>query len=176
MGERAKQMRDAADRCGVLSATIVPLRRREDGPRAERIANVVDAFGRLRGSVLRFIAMLAPHGAAVPPPDDTDALRFDSLLALLSRQAGKAGFRRVSELNRYLERAALAERHRDVIFAQSPPAGDTELRDAATALERLDAELVALCVAHVLECHSQSALPTRATAAAIPPRGIDAFA
>ncbi|MBN3785388.1 hypothetical protein [Burkholderia sp. Ac-20353] len=173
MGKRAQLELSDGVECGVLSATIVPLRRREDGPRAERIATVVDAFGRLRGSVLRVVAMLAPHGAAVPAAGDADALRFDRLLTLLSRQAELAGFRRLSELNRYLERAAFAERHRDVIFAQSPPAGDAELQHAAAALERLDAELVALCVAHVLECHPQPA-PTHA--AAIPRREIDALA
>ncbi|WP_157380566.1 hypothetical protein [Burkholderia ubonensis] len=46
-----------------------------------------------------------------------------------------------------------------MIFLHSPPASDAELRDAATVLELLDAELVGLCVAHVLAGRAEHPLP-----------------
>lgn len=163
MDERAQQD-GFAD--GGLSARIVPLRRREDGPRAERIARVVDAFGRLRGSVVRFVALLARRDAAAS--DASDVMPFDALLQALAAHAERTGFHRLPELNRCIERAGAAERHRDVIFAQSPPASDAALRDAAAVLERLDAEFVGLCVAHVLACYPAHPLPADA---ATMPRG-----
>ncbi|MBN3820774.1 hypothetical protein G3N57_31360, partial [Paraburkholderia sp. Se-20369] len=128
MDERAQQD-GVAD--GGLSARIVPLRRREDGPRAERIAHVVDAFGRLRGSVERFVAMLARRDTAARVSGASDVMPFDALLQALAAHAERAGFRRLPELNRCIERARAAERHRDVIFEQAPPASDAALRDAA---------------------------------------------
>ncbi|WP_415877004.1 DUF2325 domain-containing protein [Burkholderia ubonensis] len=65
MDELVQQGRDDGVARGVQSARIVPLRRREDGQRAERIAHVADAFARLRGSVLRFIAMLDERRDAI---------------------------------------------------------------------------------------------------------------
>ncbi|WP_010089205.1 DUF2325 domain-containing protein [Burkholderia ubonensis] len=65
MDELVRQGRDDGVARGAQSARIVPLRRREDGQRAERIAHVADAFARLRGSVLRFIAMLDARRDAI---------------------------------------------------------------------------------------------------------------
>ncbi|WP_063903902.1 DUF2325 domain-containing protein [Burkholderia ubonensis] len=65
MDELVQQGRDDGVARGAQSARIVPLRRREDGQRAERIAHVADAFARLRGSVLRFIAMLDERRDAI---------------------------------------------------------------------------------------------------------------
>lgn len=78
----------------------------------------------------------------------------------LATHAEHAGFRRVHELNRFVERAATAERHRDVIFSQLPPASDALLREGAAALEQLDTELAGLCVAHVLACDPPDAPQT----------------
>ncbi|MGZ2749108.1 hypothetical protein [Burkholderia stagnalis] len=168
MDERAQQGQQDGFADGGLFARIVPLRRREDGPRAERIARVVDAFGRLRGSVERFVALLARRDGAAPASGASDVMPFDALLQALAAHAERTGFHRLPELNRCIERARAAERHRDVIFAQAPPASDVALRDAAEALERLDAEFVGLCVAHVLACHPAHPLPADAAAT---PRG-----
>ncbi|WP_063902572.1 DUF2325 domain-containing protein [Burkholderia ubonensis] len=65
MDELVQQGRDDGVARGAQSARIVPLRRREDGQRVERIAHVADAFARLRGSVLRFIAMLDERRDAI---------------------------------------------------------------------------------------------------------------
>ncbi|WP_196493934.1 hypothetical protein [Burkholderia stagnalis] len=168
MDERVQQAQQDGFADGGLSARIVPLKRREDGPRAERIASVVDAFGRLRGSVVRFVALLARRDAAALAPDASDVMPFDALLQALAAHAERTGFHCLPELNRCIERAGTAERHRDVIFAQAPPASDAALRNAAAMLERLDAEFVGLCVAHVLACHPAHPLPADA---ATMPRG-----
>ncbi|PCE30762.1 hypothetical protein [Burkholderia ubonensis] len=167
MDELAQQGQDDGVARGALSAKIVPLRRREDGQRAERIAHVVDAFARLRGSVVRFIAMLDERCDADEPNSTgaPDAPRFDALLQALAFGAERAEFRRLPELQRCIERVGAAERYRDVIFAHSPPASDTELRDAATMLELLDGELVGLCVAHVLAGRAEHPLPPDAASA-----------
>lgn len=160
MDELVQQGQDDGVARGAQSARIVPLRRREDGQRAERIAHVADAFARLRGSVLRFIAMLDERqDVDAPNAGAPDARRFDALLQSLASSAERAEFRRLPELQRCIERVGAAERYRDVIFLHSPPASDAELRDAATVLELLDAELVGLCVAHVLAGRAEHLLP-----------------
>ncbi|KVH80267.1 hypothetical protein WJ41_29980 [Burkholderia ubonensis] len=160
MDELVQQGQDDGVARGKQSARIVPLRRREDGQRAERIAHVADAFARLRGSVLRFIAMLDERqDMDAPNAGAPDARRFDALLQSLASGAERAEFRRLPELRHCIERVGAAERYRDVIFLHSPPASDAELRDAATVLELLDAELVGLCVAHVLAGRAEHPLP-----------------
>ncbi len=151
---------------GEFAGKITPLRLAEDRQRAERIRDVVDAFARLRGSVSRFVAMLARDAGTVSSVDMTAQQPFLMLLASLRSHAQKAKFGRLRELNRVIERAMSAEAHRDVIFMQSPLASEAALHDAATALERLDAALIGLCVKHVLACHARTGLPATATAAA----------
>ncbi|WP_186288935.1 hypothetical protein [Burkholderia gladioli] len=166
------QWTDDEVRHGELSARIVPVRRRDDTERAALIVDVVDAFARLRGSLVRFVALFAdaqppaayPAAAAHAGHAAVDSRRFDVLLAALVLSAERARFRRLAELRGLVERVTRAETFRDVIFAPPPSAGPAALREAALSLERLDAELIGLCVEHVLESR------TRDTLAAAPPR------
>ncbi|WP_070106102.1 hypothetical protein [Burkholderia plantarii] len=165
-----------AVRHGELSARIVPVRRREDTERATLIVDVVDAFARLRGSLARFVALFADGAAtgnaAVPvSPGSIDTRRFDMLLAALAAGAERARFRRLPDLRRLIDRVARAETFRDVIFAPPPVAGPAALREAALSLERLDAELIGICVEHVLESRALDTLD--APAAARPPKEAD---
>ncbi|WP_414448215.1 hypothetical protein AB4851_02005 [Burkholderia sp. 22PA0099] len=144
-------------RHGELSSRIVAVRRRDDAQRAALIVDVVDAFARLRGSLLRFVALFA-EGAAAPAHAGHDARRFDMLLVALAVSAKRARFRRLTDLQHLIERVARAETFRDVIFAPPPAAGPAALREAALSLERLDAELVGLCVEHVLESRTRDSL------------------
>ncbi|MGH8779615.1 hypothetical protein [Paraburkholderia sp.] len=141
-----------------LAGKITPLRPPADRRRADSIRDVVDAFMRLHGSVSRFVETLARSrglplslAAAAPQP-------FATLLSSLQSHAEQAGFPRLPELNAFIERAALAEGLRDVIF-QSPAADQTVLRDAAAALDRLDAALISLCVGQVLERQARVGAP-----------------
>lgn len=87
MDEQAQHGQQDGFADGGLSARIVPLRRREGGARAERIASVVDAFGRLRGSVVRFVALLARRDAAAPVSGEPDVMPFEALLQALAAHA-----------------------------------------------------------------------------------------
>ncbi|WP_246793924.1 hypothetical protein [Burkholderia perseverans] len=153
---------DDAVRHGELSARIVPVRRREDTERATLIVDVVDAFARLRGSLVRFVALFADgaatgNAAVSVSPASIDTRRFDMLLAALAAGAERARFRRLPDLRRLIDRVARAETFRDVIFAPPPVAGPAALREAALSLERLDAELIGICVEHVLESRALDA-------------------
>ncbi|MEK6347383.1 MAG: hypothetical protein V4764_07880 [Burkholderia sp.] len=152
---------DEEVRHGELSSRIVAVRRRDDAQRAALIVDVVDAFARLRGSLLRFVALFA-DGAAAPAhagaAQGHDTRRFDLLLAALAVGAKRARFRRLTDLQQLIDRVARAETFRDVIFAPPPAAGPAALREAALSLERLDAELVGLCVEHVLESRTRDPL------------------
>lgn len=165
---------DDAVRHGELSARIVPVRRREDTERATLIVDVVDAFARLRGSLVRFVALFADGAAtgnAAVSPASIDTRRFDMLLAALAAGAERARFRRLPDLRRLIDRVARAETFRDVIFAPPPVAGPAALREAALSLERLDAELIGICVEHVLESRALDTFD--APAAARPPKEAD---
>ncbi|HXZ09692.1 MAG TPA: hypothetical protein VEI25_16705 [Paraburkholderia sp.] len=143
-----------------FAETITPLRVSGDRQRAELIRDVVDAFARLRGSVSRFIAMLAPDAApesSASPLNLAAQPTFAALLSVLASQARQSKFERLRELDDVIERARLAEVHRDVIFLQPPVASEVALRGAAAELERLDAAFIGLCVEHVLDCHARDA-------------------
>ncbi|GLU33627.1 hypothetical protein WKR88_02890 [Trinickia caryophylli] len=167
---------EEGDRAWALSTRIVPLRKREDRQRAELVTDVVDAFARLRASTLRFIAMLGGGENELSRIEAGGACSFDELLALLGACAERARFCRLADLQRVLERARHAQRHRDVIFAQAPVAEEATLREAAAALVRLDTALIGLSIEHVLERHA-AGVPD----AAISPapnrgcRGVSAF-
>ncbi|WP_186029702.1 hypothetical protein [Burkholderia gladioli] len=160
------QWTDDELRHGELSARIVPVRRRDDAERAALIVDVVDAFARLRGSLVRFVALFADARPPAAYPAATahaghaavDSPRFDGLLAALVPSAERARFRRLAELRGLVERVTRAETFRDVIFAPPPSAGPAALREAALSLERLDAELIGLCVEHVLESRTRDTL------------------
>ncbi|MBN3727006.1 hypothetical protein G3N92_22745 [Burkholderia sp. Ac-20379] len=153
---------DEEVRHGELSSRIVAVRRRDDAQRAALIVDVVDAFARLRGSLLRFVALFADGAASPAHPGHAaqghDTRRFDLLLAALAVSAKRARFRRLADLQQLIDRVARAETFRDVIFAPPPAAGPAALREAALSLERLDAELVGLCVEHVLESRTRDPL------------------
>jgi hypothetical protein len=157
MPETVNRLQDNSACHGELSARIFPLRRREDPQHIELIVDVVVAFTRLRESVLRIVVMLAGKGADTVLADGIEAQPFDVLLSALADHARRARFRRLPELNEVIERARLAEQHRDLIYAQAPGDADTVLREVAGNLERLDTEFVGLCVAHVLEHHEIAA-------------------
>ncbi|RDU99516.1 hypothetical protein DWV00_07605 [Trinickia dinghuensis] len=142
-----------------ISAGVVPLRRRAGHQRIELIGEVVDAFVRLRGSVLRFVAMLSGGEPKDGVGGAPDSQRFDQLLSSLAIHAERAKLRRLGELKRFIRYAALAEAHRDIIFSESPVADEAALRDVADALEHLDTMLVGLCVDHMLACGTRTALP-----------------
>ncbi|MCM2550797.1 hypothetical protein EFP18_06980 [Burkholderia glumae] len=145
---------DDAVRHGELAARIVPVRRREDTERAMLIVDVVEAYARLRGSLVRFVALFADGSAAghaALSPCALDTRRLDVLLAALAAGAERARFHRLPDLRRLIERVAHAETLREMIFAPPPAAGPAALREAARSLERLDAELIGICVEHVLE-------------------------
>ncbi len=138
-----------------LSTRIAPLKLRKDPQRAALIWDLVDAFARLRASALRFVLMLERSADDEAGLDPTNPPRFDLLLALLREYARRAALRRQTELHRLLERALDAERRRDQIFSAAATASIDTLRDATAELERLDTELVGLCVEHVLDAHAQ---------------------
>jgi hypothetical protein len=137
-----------------IARKITPLRLIENPQRAELIVDVVEAFTRLLGSVTRFVEMLA-RGGKVESVGTAKPQRLSTLLSSLERHAGKAKFRRLQELNRVIERAQLAEAHRDVIF-QSPVADEADLRKAAAELVQIDIAFISLCVVHVLDRHARA--------------------
>ncbi len=146
-----------------FAGKITPLKLSKDRQRAESIKDVVDAFLRLRSSVSRFVLMLARAQGDETLADATLPQSFPALLSLLARYAEGADFGRPADLKRVIERARLAEAHRDIIFSPSSVTRGAELRQAATALERVDAALIGLCVEHVMECQSR-AVPALASA------------
>jgi hypothetical protein len=128
------------------AATIITVRAARDQARAESLRDLVDAHRRLQGSVLRFVSSFgAPHNA-----ESVDALSLDTLASLLEARARVAKFRRMSELRRTLDAVRAAARDRERLFCDSFGTDTPALRDAALALERLDARLVGLCVEQVL--------------------------
>ncbi|MEQ5843997.1 hypothetical protein N0A02_31545 [Paraburkholderia acidicola] len=149
---------DKSRRSGGFAGKIMPLRPTGDRRRADSIRDVVDAFTRLRGSVARFVETLARSRGVELSIDIKGSPSFSVLLSSLRSQAEQADFPRLSDLNAFIERAALAEALRDVIF-QSPAVDQSVLREAAAALDRLDAAFIALCIGHVLERYAQSGAP-----------------
>jgi hypothetical protein len=149
---------DQGRRSGGFAGKIMPLRQTGDRRRADSIRDVVDAFTRLRGSVSRFVETLARSRGVELSIDIKGSQPFSVLLSSLKNQAEQADFPRLSDLNAFIERAALAEALRDVIF-QSPAVDQSVLREAAVALDRLDAVFIALCIGHVLERYAQSGAP-----------------
>ncbi len=145
---------DSGYRKDEIARKIRPLRLAANRLRADLIKDVVDAFARLLGSVTRFAQMLTREGS--DEPGDTVIPRpFVTLLSSLRRHAAKAKFERHDELNRVIERARLAEAHRDVIF-QLPVADEAALRSAAAELTQIDIAFISLCVGHVLDRHARA--------------------
>lgn len=141
-----------------LSTTITALKVAPDRGRAELIRDVVDAFRRLYGSVLRFVQMFADRQGSFPSAGASGSPSFNQLLSILAEQGKAAGFRRFSELRTAVEEARSAEQLRDAIFSDAHSNNHAALRKAAAELERLDATFVGLCVEHVLEQHARAPL------------------
>ena len=141
-----------------FSSTITALKAAPDRGRAELIRDVVDAFRRLYGSVLRFVQMFADGQGTLPLAGASGAHSFNQLLSLLAEQGKAAGFSRFYELRTAIEEARSAEQLRDAIFSDAYSNDHAALRKAAAELDRLDATFVGLCVDHVLEQHVRAPL------------------
>jgi hypothetical protein len=141
-----------------IGTTITALKAAPDRGRAELIRDVVDAFRRLYGSVLRFVQMFADGQGSFPSAGASGSHSFNQLLSLLTEQGKAAGFGRFYELRTAIEEARSAEQLRDAIFSDAHSNDHAALRRAAAELERLDATFVGLCVEHVLEQHARAAL------------------
>lgn len=152
-------LRAARTQTSASTATrkISALRPLSSDVRAQQVTDVVDAFRRLRGSVMRFIRVFS---AAT---DDTlAALSLRDLLARLERDAHAARFTRLSDLERAIGLARDLERTRDDVFSDAFSNDPAAMRDATAALERVDVLLVGLCVEHVIERHAPASRPETA--------------
>ena len=143
-----------------LSTTITALKSATDRGRAELIRDVVDAFRRLYGSVLRFVQMFADGQGSFLSAGSSGSHSFSQLLAILAEQGKASHFGRLDELKAAIEEARSAEQLRDAIFSDAYSNDRAALRKVAAALERLDATFVGLCVEHVLEQHARASLVT----------------
>lgn len=141
-----------------FSTTITALKSATDRGRAELIRDVVDAFRRLYGSVLRFVQMFADGQGSFLSAGSSGSHSFSQLLAILAEQGKANHFRRLDELRAAIEEARSAEQLRDAIFSDAYSNDRAALRKVAAALERLDATFVGLCVEHVLEQHARASL------------------
>ncbi|AFQ51690.1 hypothetical protein [Burkholderia cepacia] len=142
-----------------LTRKISALKPLPSDGRAQLVTDVVDAFRRLRGSVMRFIRMFS---AAT---DETlSALSLRDLLATLESDARAARFTRLPDLERAIAQARGLERTRDDVFSDAFSNDPAAMRDAVAALERVDVLLVGLCVDHVIERHTPA---SRAESAAL---------
>jgi hypothetical protein len=124
------------------AATIITVRAARDDARAASIRDLVDAHRRLHGSVRRFLTRFGDEGAG--------ALALDALADRLESRARAAKFQRMTDLSAALDAVRAAARERERLFSDSFGTDTPALRGAASALERLDARLVALCVEQVL--------------------------
>ena len=141
-----------------FSTTITALKSATDRGRAELIRDVVDAFRRLYGSVLRFVQMFTDGQGSFFSAGNPGSHPFSQLLAILGEQGKTSNFSRLDELGAAIEEARSAEQLRDAIFSDACSNDHAALRKVAAALERLDATFVGLCVGHVLEQHAQASL------------------
>ncbi|MGR3906690.1 hypothetical protein Q3A80_06550 [Burkholderia sp. SR8] len=132
-----------------LVRKIHALRPLPNDDRAQQVTDVVDAFRRLRGSVIRFIRVFsAATNDALP------ALSLRDLLATLERDARAARFTRLADLEHAIALARRLERTRDDVFSDAFTNDAAAMRDAVAALEHVDVLLVGLCVEHVIERHA----------------------
>ncbi|WP_250516455.1 hypothetical protein [Caballeronia sp. INDeC2] len=141
--------REPAD--GGYGATIITVKAARDHERAESIRDLVDAHRRLQGSVLRFLSLFDDARTSVAH-DGRESL--EALVGVLEKKARAAGFARMRELSAAVQEARIAARQRDWLFFDSFGTDVPALRAAASALERLDATLVGLCVEHVLRANA----------------------
>ena len=140
-------------RTDALSGKISTLKPLSADVRAQQIRDVVDAFRRLRSSVVRFVQMFATMREAAGPADGLASASLRELLSMLASEAQAAHFARLRELKLAIRQARLLERTRDAVFSESFSTDPAAMGETVTALERVDAILVGLCVEHVLERH-----------------------
>ncbi|KAG8149982.1 hypothetical protein [Burkholderia catarinensis] len=140
-----------------LTRKISTLRPLPNDGRAQQVTDVVDAFRRLRGSVIRFVRVFS-----VATDETLSALSLRELLATLESDARAARFTRLSDLERAIGQARALERTRDDVFSDAFSNDPAAMRDAAAALERVDVLLVGLCVEHVIERHTPASRPESA--------------
>ncbi|WP_341319048.1 hypothetical protein WN982_29240 [Paraburkholderia sp. IMGN_8] len=140
-----------------LSSTIVAVKPASDRGRADLISDVVDAFRRLYGSVLRFVLMLTDDQVNFASVGTSGSHSLNQLLSILAEQAQAAAFVRLRELKAAIEEARSAEQLRDAIFSDAFSNDLAALRKVVAELERLDAAFIGLCVGHVLEQHAREA-------------------
>ncbi|MDR5781863.1 hypothetical protein QCE63_20900 [Caballeronia sp. LZ065] len=124
-----------------LGASNITVQAARDRERAEPLRDLVDAHRRLQGSVLRFLSLFVESVEPAP---------LDQLVACLEKKARAAGFARMPELSEAVQATREAARQREWLFSDSFGTDAAALREAARALERLDATLVGLCVEHVV--------------------------
>ncbi|OXI18902.1 hypothetical protein [Burkholderia sp. AU15512] len=137
-----------------LARKIRALRPLSSDARAQQVTDVVDAFRRLRGSIVRFIRMFsAAHAEALA------AMGFRELLSTLEDAARAARFTRLPELERVIGHARRLERTRDDVFSDSFSNDPAAMHDAVAALERVDVLFVGLCVEYVMARHAPASLP-----------------
>ncbi|HTH60306.1 MAG TPA: hypothetical protein VL689_09125 [Paraburkholderia sp.] len=137
-----------------ISSAIVAVKSASERGRAESIRDVVDAYRRLYGSVQRFVTMLAGDQLSFKPIGTPGSHSLNQLLSILAEHARTASFARLRELKTTIEEARLAQPLRDMIFSDAFSNDPPALRRVVTELDRLDAVMVGLCVAHVLEQHA----------------------
>ncbi|MEN8515213.1 hypothetical protein [Burkholderia sp. RS02] len=146
-------LRAARDQTPILTCKISALRPLPSDGRAQQVTDVVDAFRRLRGSVARFIRLFSTA------TDETlSAMSLRELLLALERAAR---FTRLPDLEYAIGQARGLERTRDDVFSDAFSNDPAAMRDAVTALERVDVLLVGLCVEYVMACHAPASLPSR---------------
>jgi hypothetical protein len=148
---------DGSRRTDALSAKISTLKPLAADVRAQQIRDVVDAFRRLRGSVARFVQMFAAARENNVVAEELNAASLRELLSMLTTEARAARFARLRELKLAIRQARLLERTRDAVFSETFSIDPHAMREAVTALERVDAILVGLCVEHVLDRHKPAA-------------------
>ena len=122
-----------------FSTTITALKASPDRGRAELIRDVVDAFRRLYGSVLRFVQMFADGQGSFPSAGASGSHSFNQLLSLLAEQGKAAGFSRFYELRTAIEEARSAEQLRDAIFSDAHSNDHAALRSAAALTKQVEA-------------------------------------
>ncbi|KWF18656.1 hypothetical protein [Burkholderia pseudomultivorans] len=122
--------------------------------RAQQVTRVVDAFRRLRGSVVRFIQMFEAGRDTALPDDALSAMSLRELLATLEEAARAARFTRLRDLEQAIAHARVLERTRDDVFSDSFSNDPAAMHEAIAALERADVRFVALCVESVMARHA----------------------
>ena len=120
-----------------LAHKISALRPLSSDARAQQITDVVDAFRRLRGSVVRFIRMFSAAHAENAPADALSAMGFRELLSTLEDDARTARFTRLPELERAIWSLLLEGRTNSQIATELALPHETFCTSLSSLLARL---------------------------------------